>query len=1232
MLQIKDIRKKYVTGDLVQTALDGVSLSFRDSELVAILGPSGSGKTTLLNIIGGLDRYDSGDLIINGVSTKKYSDRDWDTYRNHSIGFVFQSYNLIGHQTILANVELALTISGISKSERRRRAKDALEKVGLGEQLHKKPNQLSGGQMQRVAIARALVNNPEILLADEPTGALDTQTGIQVMDLLREVAKDRLVVMVTHNPELAEQYATRIVRVKDGHILSDSNPYDAQSVVVANKSTGKKSSMSFLTSLGLSANNLRTKKGRTIMTAFAGSIGIIGIALILALSGGVSDYIQSIEEETLSEYPLQITSSSMDITSLMTSMMASSTDSDEEDAEITVTQVISSMFSQISTNDLQSLKEYIDSGESGIEEYVKSVEYIYDLDPQIYYEDGDAVRQVNPDTSFGSSSYSSLLSMMSFSVSSFYAMPENEELYESQYDVVAGRWAENYNECVLVLTSDGSISDYILYALGLRDYSELEDILQKYYDGEEIDAIEDVGSYEYSDVLGTTYKVVCAADCYAYDSDYDIWVDKTDNEEYLSELVANGEELTIVGVVRPAEDATSSSLTSGINYTSDLIYHMAQLAAESDAVRAQIANPDVNILTGEEFGEESSDFDLGTMLTIDEDSLTDMFGTSSLDLDSMEIDTSDLDLDTDSLSIDTSSLSLDTDSLSVDMDLSALDLSGIDLSGIDLSSMDMDTLELDMSGLDLSTLLSGLTVDISTDALGQLATDVLDGYQGYVENNAQYSYTAYAEGFSAYLSSEEASAIVTDFLLEKIESSDITVPYDGLTEVIENVMYTDTDTELVYDTADMASQIADTDAIVSAVADYLNDNATVSFNIDTDDIAQLAAALSSGYSQYAAENGLVTTADVTAGLTEYLSSEETAQILTEGIAQVFDLASLEEQLTNIISEYIGEAMSTAMSSYTEALSQSLSSAMGTQITAAVGSMTESMTSQISAAVEGMVSTLMEQITTSLSDSMETMITEMMTEMVESMADSLTDSLGLDTDSIADALSFNMDSSTLMEMLTSMSTATSTDYSSTLASLGYVDFSTPSEIDIYPIDFDSKDSVVAILDDYNSKAEEAGETDKVISYTDISATMMSSVNTIINVVTYVLIAFVAVSLIVSCIMISIITQISVMERTKEIGILRSIGASKNNVSQMFNAETFIIGSCSGLLGVCVTELLIIPINAIIQNLTGDPTIAAVLPWSYALALVVISIVITVISGLVPASSAAKKDPVTALRTE
>lgn len=719
MLQIQHICKEYRTGTLVQKALDDVSLNFRDNEFVAILGPSGSGKTTFLNIIGGLDRYDSGDLIINGISTKKYKDRDWDSYRNHTIGFVFQSYNLIPHQTVLANVELALTISGIGKEERKKRAIEALKKVGLGEQLHKKPSQMSGGQMQRVAIARALVNDPDILLADEPTGALDTATSVQVMELLKEVAKDRLVVMVTHNPELAEEYATRIVTLKDGKIRSDTDEFYVNEAVMKepeHKNMGK-ASMSFLTALSLSFNNLKTKKARTLLTSFAGSIGIIGIALILALSNGVNAYIKSIEEETLSEYPLQIQSTGFDMTSMMVGNMDSGSGSSDKketkkDGEVKVMQMMTNMFSTMDSNDLKSLKKYLDSGKSGIEDYTSAVEYYYSISPQIFRQNKDgSVRQVNPDKSFeslgigsGASTSSLMSSMMSTNV--FFEMPKTESLYENQYDVKAGRWPQNYNECVLVLTSDGGISDFLLYTLGLRDQLELDEMIQEFINEEDVNTPADIGNYTYEDILDKTFKLVNVSECYEYDSQYKIWKDKSDNKEYIKKLVDQGEDLKIVGIVQASEDANASALTPGIGYPQSLAEHVAKEATKSEIVKDQLENPSKNVFTGEQFGttEEKNGLDANSLFTVDEDALQKAF---ALD---------DSGFSGDMLSAD--SLNLEN---AFRMGGDSLDLSGM---------INLDQISLDVSGMpqmNLGDMIGSLDLTVKPGGMQKLSESVMEG-------------------------------------------------------------------------------------------------------------------------------------------------------------------------------------------------------------------------------------------------------------------------------------------------------------------------------------------------------------------------------------------------------------------------------------------------------------------------------------------------------------------------
>ena len=773
MLQLQHIHKSYTTGDFTQVALNDISVAFRDNEFVAILGPSGSGKTTLLNIVGGLDHYDYGDLIIDGISTKEYKDRDWDTFRNNRVGFVFQSYNLIPHQTILANVELALTLSGVSKEERQERAKKALEEVGLGEHINKKPSQLSGGQMQRVAIARALINDPEILLADEPTGALDSKTSVQIMDLLTEIAKDRLVVMVTHNPELAQQYATRIVNLTDGVITSDTDPFEPteEDMRLSDKSI-RKTRMSFLTALGLSFNNLMTKKGRTIMTAFAGSIGIIGIAAILALANGVNNYIANVEEETLSEYPLQIQSTGFDMTSMMVGVAGESSDSansEEEDGadRVKVINMITNMLSSVTSNDLASLKKYFDSGQSGIEQYTSTIEYSYDVVPQIYSSDTETIHQVNPDTSFSSLGISSTVSsnsIMSASMSTnvFYEMPSNPNLYENQYDVKAGHWPQNYNECVLVLTSNGGISDFMLYTLGLRDSEELENMVEQFADEEEVTAPDDITDPTYEDILNVTFKLVNAADYYEYDSSYDVWRDKTDNESYMRDLIDNGEEIKIVGIVQPKEDANASMLSSGINYPASLTDHIIEQASQSEIVKDQLADSDTNVFTGKPFGEEDegdSSFSMDSLFTIDGNALSAAF---KIDESALTAGLGDMNLDLSNVNIDMSSLP-------------AFDASSIQ---VDPSQMDMDSLtnmSFDLSGLNIDP-----AVDIDSSVLAPSMAEVMKGFgEWYWENNPS-QFDNLNTAVSAYLYSSEVQGKIKQAVVDSINN------FDSLNDDIKN--------------------------------------------------------------------------------------------------------------------------------------------------------------------------------------------------------------------------------------------------------------------------------------------------------------------------------------------------------------------------------------------------------------------------------------------------------------
>ena len=1047
MLQLRNIRKAYTTGSFTQTALDDVSISFRDSEFVAILGPSGSGKTTLLNIIGGLDHYDTGDLVIDGISTKEYKDRDWDTFRNNRIGFVFQAYNLIPHQTILANVELALTLSGVSRAERRTRALDALRKVGLGDHVDKKPSQLSGGQMQRVAIARALINDPEILLADEPTGALDSKTSVQIMDLLTEIANDRLVIMVTHNPELAEQYATRIVNLADGVIRSDSDPFDpAPEDMRASKKQVRRTSMSFLTALSLSWNNLLTKKGRTLMTAFAGSIGIIGIAAILSLANGVNSYIANVEEETLSEYPLSIEDQGFDMTSLMTMGMGgqggssgspsdegsngggkteSSSSGDATGGTVSESKMVTGMFGSIGSNDLASLKEYLDNGDSGIDQYVNSIEYGYSITPQLFSSDTeDGARQVNPDKSFSSIGLGSatstngiMSSMMSTNI--FYEMPSDPDLYQDQYDVVAGTWPQSYNDIVLVLTPNGKVSDFMLYTMGLRDHSELDDMVRAFANEEEVTAPDDYMTLTYDQLMDVTFKLVAATDYYQYDSDYHVWKNKSDDADYMRDLVNSGEDVHVCGIVKPKAGSKITSLQTGFYYTSDMVNHIIDKAADSQIVKDQLADSATNVFTGKSFVEEAdaedSSFDMSSLFTIDGNKLQAAFH-------------------------------VDPDALSVDM--SSLDLSG---AASDLpAAPEMDPSEFQVSG----------KPTINKEAAAALMATVEKDYFAYYSEQVQQGKPA------------------------------------------------------------------------------------PSFN-------------------------------------EYFVTERAQKLVGDALPGIIDTSEMQAEFAQKIQAYLQATMSSYMNQVV--------SAMQTQMQAA-----------------------MNQVMGQLSANMAT-------------------AMHVDESTFADAFQMNMDEKELTELMMSFMSSETTSFDGNLNKLGYADYAKPASIDIYPKDFESKQSVIDILDGYNDKMKAEGEDDKAVSYTDIVGALMSSVTTIVNMISYVLVAFVAISLVVSSIMIGVITYISVLERKKEIGILRSIGASKGDIGRVFNAETVIVGLVAGLIGIGVTALGCIPANAIVYALFNVPNVA-ILPWQAAVILVAISVFLTFLSGLIPSSAASRKDPVEALRSE
>lgn len=986
MLEIRNIVKDYETGSETVHALKGVSIAFRESELVSILGQSGCGKTTLLNIIGGLDQYTSGDLIINGQSTKQYKSADWDIYRNHSVGFIFQSYNLIPHQSVLSNVELALTLSGVSKAERRRRAKEALEKVGLGNQLNKRPNQMSGGQMQRVAIARALVNDPDILLADEPTGALDSETSIQIMELVKEIAKDRLVIMVTHNPELAEKYSTRIVKLLDGHIVGDSDPFDpakepAHSEVRKSEVTkGQKTSMSFLTALSLSKNNLMTKKGRTFLTSFAGSIGIIGIALILSLSNGVQEYINSVERSTLASFPVSIQHETVDYTSLMTSMMnvrdnaEENRDPDRIYTNDISTEMMKTMLSEMQTNNLAEFKEYLESDPDGISASIEEIQYSYDSNLYIYGHSADGdIMQINPSTVMSAmmgqsmadnvsqmtNTYSSL--MGSSSMSSYDAFREllSTDMLKTEYEVLAGRLPEAYNEVVVLVTDRNELSDVTLYTLGLRDQGELEGMMSSVMVGESFDLDTGDLSFSYDDLMGMEFSMLTAPEFYQKNDD-GTWTDMRSDSEFMEQAAENGLKLKVVGILKPDADSLISSTNSGgIGYTHALTEYMIDKTNSSELVKEQKENPDVDVFTGIEFPKAD-------------------------------------------------------------------------------------------------------------------------------------------EEEEQPMSQSEAMEMLTGMLTE-----------EQRTKLNEGIM---------------------------------------------------------------------------AAITE----EQQAQIQSAMMGMVSD-----EQMNSIMMGVLTPEQLTQLQSGAD-VNSLLTDAQKAQMSAQIAaSLTAEQNAELSTMMNGMVDP-----------------TKMYTIFMQVLT----------TDQLRQ----------LMDMTKEPETTDAT-YDGNLKLLGVAELSEPSSMKIYATDFESKEKITQLIEKYNdSKIADDNQAD-VINYTDYVGLMMSSVSDIINAISYILIAFVAISLIVSSIMIGIITYISVLERTKEIGILRAMGASKRDISNVFNAETLIVGFSAGVIGIAVTLLLNIPINIIIENITGIANVA-LLPWQGGVILVVISMLLTLIAGLVPAGVAAKKDPVEALRTE
>ena len=1080
MLELKGICKRYVTQSFTQVALDSVSLSFRDNEFVAILGPSGSGKTTMLNVIGGLDHFDSGDLLIDGISTKDFHDRDWDAYRNNRIGFVFQSYNLIPHQTILENVELALALTGVGHAERRQRARKALEAVGLGEHVNKRPSQLSGGQMQRVAIARALINDPEIVLADEPTGALDSTTSVQVMDLLKDVARDRLVIMVTHNPDLAYEYATRIVNLADGKITDDSDPFDVADATRREAKPTRKTSMSFVTALGLSARNLMTKKGRTAMTAFAGSIGIIGIAAILALSNGVNGYIKKVEEDTLSSYPLTISKQDYDLSSMMGEQGATDDDTSKNEGssdgkaqgtkKIPVVTAVKDMFASVKSNDMTSFKAWLDAGGDGIDKEVNAIQYGYGVTPVIYRAgkgDEKPVRLVPnamTEAMSGGASSAATVSMDSMGTSVFNEMIDDQSLLDSQYDVVAGHWPTSAHEAVMVLSSRGTVGDYTLYSIGALDIDELNDLVNSAMaaDGK-IETPESGADFTYDDALSTTFKVLSPADAYRKNEETGMWTDMSGDADFMTAKVADGIDVHIVGVVRPNETANASALSPGIAYTHALTRQLMERAADSQIVQEQLAHPETDVFTGKTFdelqGEAKQGVDLGSMFSVDEAALKSAF------------------------SFDASALS----GAAGGMDFSGIDLSGLD---IDLSGVGKD--------IDLS--------DIMAKAPTPDFSGIFDGLELTPEQMQQVG-TLANQLFEGFLQSDQFRALSPE---------------------------------------------------------------------DLKDASKLAAAFSA-----------------------YLENDVVAQ---QCLAQLKALGGdalverLQQAMTDYVQNQLAPYLQQAMDQVMKAISEQVATTMSTQLKAGAAG-------------------LMDQMVTQMSSSFA----------------NLASAMRVDASAFARAIHFNMDAEDLSSLMMSYAKASKLTYDNNLTTLGYADEADPISVKIFPRDFEAKERVLDHIDAYNKQVKAAGHDEQAISYTDYMGIIMGSVTDIVNTISLVLIAFVSISLVVSSIMIGIITYISVLERKKEIGILRAIGASKRNVANVFNAETFIEGLIAGVFAIVVVVAVSFPVNAWALAAKQVPNLMS-LPVQDALALIAISVLLTVVAGLLPARSASKKDPVEALRSE
>ncbi len=1026
MLEIKHITKTYKTEGFTQKALDKVSVNFRECEFASILGPSGSGKTTFLNIIGGLDHYDSGDLIINEISTKKYKDSDWDAYRNHRIGFVFQSYNLISHQSILNNVKLALTLSGISKTEATERAKKALKEVGLKDHMHKRPNQLSGGQMQRVAIARALVNNPDIVLADEPTGALDSETSKQIMKLLKEISKNKLVIMVTHNPELAEEYSSRIINLKDGEIVSDTNPYDGKKDTKQNLieeiKREKKTKMSWFTALMLSFNNLMTKKGRTVLVSIAGSIGIIGIALILAVSTGFQGYVDSIQEETLTSYPLTIMKESVDITSMVLGLSMDNTNHDEyNDGKVHELQQMTTTLGSIKSNDIKSFKNYLDDHRNDLSKDVSTIGYMYSVDPIIYtYDASNTLAQLNPSTMMSSMYSSNVTTSVGNMTSAYQPMLNNENIIKDQYELLDGKWPTKYDEMIIVLPDRNSISDLIVYSLGLREVDELNQMVQSIFRGESMNVKHDSMTFTYQDLMNTKLKLILPSSLYKYNKKYNVYEDMREDKEYMKNLYNNSIDLHIVGVVTTKEGVSAGSMDPVVVYRQDLIDYIIDESAKTDMVKKQLKDKSIDVFSGNKFDDKKN---------------TDTFTFK------------------------------------------------------DLVSVDEKKLQ------------SAFNINISQDDLTKQSEE-------YIKN-------------------------------------------------INNAITTDT-----------TSALNDYNDALTNVLNGFKDNLNVDNYLNSNNVKNIINNLENKY---------------------YIPGDTYKTIykgILEGVLQAYN-AIPEEYRENAYQGIVDGIKNSA---------------------------------EMKAAASTMAKTMTET-------KMRVVILQNVSNMTSNITSSIAECFNVSPEKITSAFKLNFSEDELMRVVSAMSTQESTA-DTNLVKLGYQDKDEPSIIAIYFNSFEGKENFIKFIDEYNKSVNDETK----INYSDLTGSLMSSVKTIVNAVSYVLIAFVSISLVVSSFMIGIITYISVYERTKEIGILRAIGASKHNISSIFNAETFIIGFLSGIFGVGFTYLVIPIINIILKNATNNVNIKAILNPTSALILIGLSIILTLIGGIIPARAASKKDPVIALRTE